>query len=515
VAESLEDHLRRATRNFTARLPEDQVFALGRDLALELVRAHAETPPRFPDLEPTKVALVDGKPSLTAAPSQAGAAAHGVTSSRDSIASRGGPKGREADQLFALGALLHFLASGEKPHVSWRLDGPPPAEANTVRRRAVLAALGSTRGDGYPTASVAAAALERALVPQGAGSAPWSLFRGAPTRAGRASPGPLPGALVAGWQATVGPVVSSPLITGDFVIGASADGRLVFLDRETGARVHEARLASALESSPALLDRTFLIGTDDGEVVAVDAVDARVLYRVKLGEVVRSSPLLHGDRAFVGVVEAGAAGALVALDVRTGKILWKRKLGPVFSSPALAGDLVLVGSDDERLHALDSRKGEPSWSRPLSGRVRATPAVLGEHAVVGDFKGRVAAVGTKDGSVLWTRDLPQAVYSSAALTPALAVVGCHDGQIYGLSMATGERVFEVTTGGPVVSSPLAIGDRFLAASTDGYLYLFDATGQVLARLAVATGGIQSSPAIDAAGLVIGSARGLHAVRFTT
>ena len=44
MSESLEDHLRRATRNFTSRLPEDQVFALGRALAAELARAHAQTP---------------------------------------------------------------------------------------------------------------------------------------------------------------------------------------------------------------------------------------------------------------------------------------------------------------------------------------------------------------------------------------------------------------------------------------------------------------------------------------
>ena len=38
--ESLEDHLRRATRNFTARLPEERAVALAAELARELARAH-------------------------------------------------------------------------------------------------------------------------------------------------------------------------------------------------------------------------------------------------------------------------------------------------------------------------------------------------------------------------------------------------------------------------------------------------------------------------------------------
>ena len=54
ISETLEDHLRRATRNFTARLPEERVFALGRDLARELARAHAETPPAIRSSSPMR-----------------------------------------------------------------------------------------------------------------------------------------------------------------------------------------------------------------------------------------------------------------------------------------------------------------------------------------------------------------------------------------------------------------------------------------------------------------------------
>jgi hypothetical protein len=63
--ETLADHLRRATRNFTSRLPEERVFTIGQALAAELVRAHAETPPRHPDLEPDLIPMADGTPRLT------------------------------------------------------------------------------------------------------------------------------------------------------------------------------------------------------------------------------------------------------------------------------------------------------------------------------------------------------------------------------------------------------------------------------------------------------------------
>src|SRR4030095_11788009 len=66
MAETLEDHLRRVTRNFTARVPEEQAFAIARDLARALEQAHGETPPRHPALDPDRVDLGDRRPRLRA-----------------------------------------------------------------------------------------------------------------------------------------------------------------------------------------------------------------------------------------------------------------------------------------------------------------------------------------------------------------------------------------------------------------------------------------------------------------
>lgn len=494
---TLEDHLRRATRNFTSRLPEDDVLSLGRDLAQELARAHAESPARHPQLDPRDVAMIDGKPRLD-----------GGTST-----------GTAAEDLLQLGALLHSLATGVAPAVSWRLDGPPAAELSTLARRAALAGLTAPGLEArLPTAAAALAALSSALAPDPGQDAPWPLFRGDAARTGaRASLGPAGPAAVAtalrpAWEAPLGGIIASPVLTGRFALAPAADGRLFFLDRATGHRVHELRAGSALESSPALQEGRAHIGTDDGDLIGIDVKDGREAYRVRLGKLVRSSPLPLGDRVLVGVVESKDAGLVAAVDARLGKILWKRKLGAVFSSPALAGALVVVGSDDGSLHALDPDTGAIRWSHRLGGKVRATAAVAGELAVVGDFEGRLAAVRLADGSRAWTRELGQALYSSPCVAGDLCVVGCHDGNVHGVRLATGEPVFQVTTGGPVVGSAVALGDRVLIGSTDGDLYLLDAGGRILARASLSPQGIQSSPALDADGLVVGSGRGLHAFR---
>jgi outer membrane protein assembly factor BamB len=106
------------------------------------------------------------------------------------------------------------------------------------------------------------------------------------------------------------------------------------------------------------------------------------------------------------------------------------------------------------------------------------------------------------------------VYSSPCLAGGLCVVGCHEGHVHGLDARTGVPRFEVQTRGPVLASPVAAGERFLVASTDGTLYLLDAEGRVLHQVPLSSQGVQSSLALGGDTAVVGSAEGLHGLRLT-
>lgn len=488
--ETLADHLRRATRNFTSRLPEERVFTLGQALAAELARAHAETPPRHPDLDPDVIPMADGAPKLTG----------------------GTAAGETYEDLFQLGCLLNALALGAPADPSWRLDGPPPAEVSTVRRRAVLATLAAPRRtDRYATAEEAVRELTAATA-AGAATAAWPLFRGDAARTG-ARPAAPAARMRPLWRVAAGPVVASPVLTADLVVVPATDGRLLFVDRARGRILHTVTIGPS-ECSPTLVDGVLHAGTDEGLLVGIDVATGAERYRVRLGGLVRSSPLPIANGVVVGIVDAKGAGAVVAVDAK-GKPIWTRKLGAVFSSAATAAGRVLCGSDDGSLHALDAATGAVVWSAKLGAKVRATPSVGAETAIVGAFDGRVAAVRIADGTEAWSRAIGHAVYSSACLAGDVAVLGCHEGHLHGLDLATGEPRFETATRGPVVSSPAAAGTLVIGASTDGSVYLLDAKGAVLDRQSLASAGIQSSPALDGADVAIGSAEGLHLLRLET
>ena len=485
--ETLEDHLRKVTRRSTARLPEDRVFALGRDLARALAAAHAETPPRHPSLEPADIVMVDGTPQLGP-----------------------GTAGDAGEDIFRLGALLSGLAAGRPPVPAWRLDGPPRPEISSVKRRAVLAGLAAPRrAERYATAADALAALESGLATVPASPPSWPMFRGGPERSGARAAAPAPREVRHLWHAPVGAVAASPVVAGDVVVAVTSDGRLVFVDRRTGRLLETVTVGSAAESSPAISAGVIHAGTDDGTMVGTGLEDGRERYRAKMGSLVRSSPVAADGLVIVGTVE-GTSPGLAALG-EDGRPRWARKLAAVFSSPAVAGAAVLVGADDGAIHAFDRKAGTPLWSQRIGSKVRATPAVDGDLAFVAALDGAFVSLRVADGARAWERALGHPVYSSACIASGAVVFGCHEGHVHGLDAATGAVRFEAATQGPVLSSPVAIGARVLACSTDGHVYLLDEAGAVVQRLALPGGATQSSPAVDGQEVFVGGSSGLHAL----
>lgn len=485
---SLEEHLRKTTRQFTNPLAEEAALGLARDLLRALVLAHAAAPPRYPGLDAAAIGY------------EAGAASLPETSQNASA----------SEDLFELGALLNSLVQNRPAQVAWRLDGPPAFPASTILRGAFLAALGSPQPEARFDSAPAALAAAEAAIQEPSRPRRTALFRVDAARSGVASPDPARGASRV-WTVPLGPVAAAPVVTEDLVLAATADGRLVFLDRGTGRLLHETKLGSAVESSPALAGGKLFVGTDDGDLVSVDAHSGAVLFRARLGQLIRSAPLPLDDRVVVGVVD-GKAGALIALDAVTGKPAWKAKLGPVFSSPALAGERVIVGSDDGSVHAFDKQTGALAWSHALGAKVRATPVVAGEVVIVADFAGRVAALALSDGAPRWKRETTAAIYSSPCVAQGLAITANNEGVVHATDAANGAPGFALVTGGPVVASVSSLGTTFVVASTDGALYLIDPQGALTARVDAQSGAIHATPAFDGGELFVGAERGLVAMR---
>ena len=87
-----------------------------------------------------------------------------------------------------------------------------------------------------------------------------------------------------------------------------------------------------------------------------------------------------------------AAGAIRALDALTGELQWEFALQspPWAGVMATAGGLVIGGSNEGNVFALDMRDGKPLWDFQTGAAVRTNPM---SFAV--DGKQRIATTGGK------------------------------------------------------------------------------------------------------------------------
>ncbi len=90
------------------------------------------------------------------------------------------------------------------------------------------------------------------------------------------------------------------------------------------------KTAGPVKSSAAIADGRVVIGSNDGNIYALDLANGKKIWAFKTGGAVESSPLVLDGRVFVG----SADDSLYALDAATGKLLWKYETGDkILGSP--------------------------------------------------------------------------------------------------------------------------------------------------------------------------------------
>ncbi len=188
------------------------------------------------------------------------------------------------------------------------------------------------------------------------------------------------------------------------------------------------------------------------------------------------------DSRHTGIAPGPAGPALSGLR-------WKfATRGPIRGSPVVFGGVLLFGSGDGFLYALEATTGRERWRVGLGGAVASTPAVA-EGLVVATARERaVTAVDLATGRERWRftagPDLPfrwewDFWLSSPAIAGGRVYVGSGDGNLYALELETGRRLWQFATGGRVRSSPAIDGGVVYVGSMDGKLYALDAaTGEL-------------------------------------
>lgn len=261
---------------------------------------------------------------------------------------------------------------------------------------------------------------------------------------------------------------------------------------QTGARV---------VSSPIEHQGLILVGSDDGHLYALDAARGRLRWAYRTGGPVAGTPRAGGGLVWVMSYD----GRLHAVEVATGTPRWKfategerrfearglhgsqprmQTVADPFdvylSRPALAEGLLVFGSGDGFVRALDAETGRLRWAHRAGEVVHASPAVAGGRVIVGDWASRLWALDLHSGRELWRFQAgvdslmanQQGFQSSPTVneTLGLVFVGCRDSHCYAIDLASGQERWRFSTGASwVVGTPAVADGRVAFATSDSSL----------------------------------------------
>jgi outer membrane protein assembly factor BamB len=320
-------------------------------------------------------------------------------------------------------------------------------------------------------------------------------------------------------------------------LAASPDGRLVYIGTSEGRfyGVHaysgeiawELELDEPVDSAPAVYDGTLYLGAADGNLYAVDARGGGVRWTYHSGGNLDSTPAVDEDH----VVVATASGTIVCLDRATGTPRWTaddddpvlrltRGLHPPVkgqSSPTADGEFVYAGFPSGRVKALRLSDGVEEWTADLAGEatrhtdVDEPPVAFGDRLYASSFSGGLVALDRSNGNEIWRAPLRGAtrplIYRDHLLTTTV------DGSFVSLDRVSGAIDFRLQLDTPAAGRAHLIGDYVVVPTTQGALYLLDASAPHIYARFEPTGGFASAVVTDDGRVVAMDDRGvLHGLR---
>ncbi len=264
-----------------------------------------------------------------------------------------------------------------------------------------------------------------------------------------------------------------------------------------------------IEMPPAVSQGRVVFGTHDGLVIAARVRDGIRLWSTNLGGCIASSPAVRAGIVYIGW--SGAApcsrrkdgrGGIVALGLRTGRLLWRFNAGNVEASPAVVDDRLFFSGfrsrKDSRVFSMRLGEGRRiAWSFPLRTKVASSPALLGRKLFISAYDRRLYSFDGWTGRLRWhttafsddaevrvllgLRSLVRrrswsegGYYATPAVTYDRAYLGVIDGVFSAFDAHTGAHRWSRKLAGSIYGSAAVWKETVYVGTTGGMFYALSA-----------------------------------------
>lgn len=306
-----------------------------------------------------------------------------------------------------------------------------------------------------------------------------------------------------------------PVIAGDRIYAAAADGEVRAVDRERGRTLWKVDLEHGLSGGVGYDGGRLFLGGSDGEVLALDADSGEQIWLSRVSGEVLAPPQGDGRVVIVQTYD----GKLYGLDYASGKRLWNFDSNvPVLtirgtSTPILSDGVAFAGFANGRVYAFNAETGAVLWEARVAipqGRseierivdVDGTMAILGPELYVASYQGRVAALDVRTGRKIWQRNISS--FNGVSQGFGNVYVAEEAGTVTAyLRNGQGIRWQQEALAWRGLSRPIPVSSYLAVADFDGYVHLLSQVdGEMLARLRPDNDGVRADMLSDGSTLYV-------------
>lgn len=197
-------------------------------------------------------------------------------------------------------------------------------------------------------------------------------------------------------------------------------------------------------------------------------------WQVNAGSLVEFPPVIDNGIAIVGTNHQ----RVMAIDVRTGHRKWQFfTKGRIASSPAIADGVAFLTTTEGYLIARRITDGDKLWETKIGSSSETSPTIVGNAMFVATLDGHVMRFDLQ-GNEIWRTKVRGQVKSAAAVYKDTILVGDYSGHLTSIAQATGKRIWSVSSPGRTFRG----SGRFYAgpAIQYGRVYIGNVNGRFMA-----------------------------------